>query len=320
MIIRDRIYGDVAVNSGVILDLINSKPMQRLKGIGQFGIPDEYYHQANYSRYEHSLGVMLLLKKLGASEEEQIAGLLHDVSHTAFSHVIDWVVGDGKTEDYQDEQHTQYLNNSEIPRILEKHGYSVNRISDYHHFGLLERDSPDLCADRVDYSLREFPADVVKICVPALAVHEGRIVFANQEAAELFAKHFLKQQMEHWGGLEAVSRYRIFANALRRAIGAKVISMDDFWKDDDFVMNKLVKAKNPDVISELEVLRSKSLAGLKKGTTPVHKKFRHVDPHFLLNGKVVRLSSVSQDFADELEKAREANRRGILIPSIAEQI
>jgi HD superfamily phosphohydrolase len=34
---------------------------------------------------------MLLVRRLGASLEEQIAALLHDVSHTAFSHVIDSV-------------------------------------------------------------------------------------------------------------------------------------------------------------------------------------------------------------------------------------
>ncbi|HUB93002.1 MAG TPA: HD domain-containing protein [Verrucomicrobiae bacterium] len=89
MTIDDRVYGSAEVNSNVLLDLINSQPVQRLKGIAQFGIPDEFYHKQNYSRYEHSVGVMILLQRLGASEEEQIAGLLHDVSHTAFSHVID---------------------------------------------------------------------------------------------------------------------------------------------------------------------------------------------------------------------------------------
>ena len=35
----------------------------------------------------------MLLAKKGASLTEQIAGLIHDVSHTVFSHVIDRVVG-----------------------------------------------------------------------------------------------------------------------------------------------------------------------------------------------------------------------------------
>ena len=103
MVIHDSVYGGTDITSEVILELINARSIQRLKGIAQYGIPDEFYHRKNYSRYDHSVGVMLLLKRLGASEEEQIAGLLHDVSHTAFSHVIDWVVGEGGAEGYQDE-------------------------------------------------------------------------------------------------------------------------------------------------------------------------------------------------------------------------
>jgi len=50
------------------------------------------------TRFDHSVGVMLLIRKLGAGSspasallKEQVAALLHDVSHTAFSHVIDYV-------------------------------------------------------------------------------------------------------------------------------------------------------------------------------------------------------------------------------------
>ena len=36
---------------------------------------------------------MLLALKFGSSLEEQIKALLHDISHSAFSHVIDYVLG-----------------------------------------------------------------------------------------------------------------------------------------------------------------------------------------------------------------------------------
>jgi hypothetical protein len=317
MIINDRIYGETTIESEVIAELINSKPMQRLKGIGQYGVPDAYWHKKGYSRYEHSVGVMLLLKKLGASQEEQITGLLHDVSHTAFSHVIDFVIGEGGSESYQDEQHERFVSESEIPSILKRYGYNVARITDYHHFGLLERDSPDLCADRIDYSLRDFPADVAKTCLQALTVVDNRIVFTNKKAATLFANHFLKQQMEYWGGFEAVARYKLFATALRQALQDKTITMDDFWQNDAFVVGKLVASTNPSVQTMLRTLQNKSLANLPKSSLTVQKKFRHVDPHFVHKDTLVRLRHVSPDFANKLEQARQTNELGIVIPVIA---
>ena len=89
----DRIYGEKRIENPVISALVLSEPMQRLKKLNQFGLPDEFYHLKGFSQYEHSLGVMYLLQHLGTSEEEQVAGLLHDVSHRAFSHVYNWVVG-----------------------------------------------------------------------------------------------------------------------------------------------------------------------------------------------------------------------------------
>ena len=101
-IINDEVYGKIEINEPILLELINSKEIQRLKNISQFGIPSEYYHMPSYSRYEHSMGVFLLLRKLNVDLKEQIAGLIHDISHTAFSHVIDWVIGDSTQESFQD--------------------------------------------------------------------------------------------------------------------------------------------------------------------------------------------------------------------------
>ncbi|MDA1571060.1 HD domain-containing protein, partial [Bacillus cereus] len=154
MIISDVLYGEFEVDP-VVEELIVSKSVQRLKGIHQTGASYLINEEWNVTRFDHSVGVMLLIKKLGGSVEEQIAGLLHDVSHTAFSHVIDYVF-DNKNESYHEEIFSAVVKNSEIPAILAKYGYNYEEILlDDSKWTLLERSAPELCADRVDYTLRD---------------------------------------------------------------------------------------------------------------------------------------------------------------------
>jgi HD superfamily phosphohydrolase len=91
MEIVDRIYGVVQIDEPVLLDLMQSAAMRRLQGVLQHGISGLLGVTRPTSRFEHSIGVMILVSRLGASLDEQIAALLHDVSHTAFSHVVDYV-------------------------------------------------------------------------------------------------------------------------------------------------------------------------------------------------------------------------------------
>ncbi|MDG2658737.1 hypothetical protein P7M12_23850, partial [Vibrio parahaemolyticus] len=58
----------------VVEELIVSKSVQRLKGIHQTGASYLVNKEWNVTRFDHSVGVMLLVKKLGGSVEEQIAG------------------------------------------------------------------------------------------------------------------------------------------------------------------------------------------------------------------------------------------------------
>src|SRR5271170_653561 len=85
-------YGTFVVTEPVLLELFDSESLARLKKIHQYGV--NYFVKKGspwYSRYEHSVGVWALLRRFGASLEEQVAGLLHDLSHTVFSHVGDLV-------------------------------------------------------------------------------------------------------------------------------------------------------------------------------------------------------------------------------------
>ena len=113
---NDRIYGEIEIKEPVILELINSPTLQRLRGIDQSGYFEPYFPGTVYSRFEHSMGVFILLKKYNASTEEQIAGLIHDVSHSAFSHCIDYVLDEGseKTHNHQDRIFATFV---KIPRF-----------------------------------------------------------------------------------------------------------------------------------------------------------------------------------------------------------
>ena len=316
MLIKDKIYGNFQIDSPILIDLIKSKPLQRLKGISQMGPPDKYYHLKGYSRYEHSVGVMLLLKYLGASIEEQIAGLLHDISHTAFSHVIDWVIGSGHIENFQDNQHIDYFLKTEVKNILKKYGYNPVKIANNKNYSLLERDLPKLCADRIEYSIREFPLLIAKKCFAGFTVFNNRIIFKNRKTAYLFAVNFLKRQKIHWGGYEAVTRYCLFAKVLKFALNNKLIKFSDFMKDENYIVTRIETISDIKIKEILSLLKKKNLTHLPKAKTISHKKFRYVDPEFIIDNKLIRLSIVDREFKQMIEEARKENKKGIKVGMI----
>ena len=134
-------YGAFDVEEPVLIELIESPAFQRLKQIHQYGVAYYTTHREPYTRYEHSLGVFALLRSQGCSLHEQIAGLLHDVSHTVFSHVGDWIFQEqGEEIDYQTLTHVDYLHTSGLAVILERHGYRVEQVlPDGKLFPALER-------------------------------------------------------------------------------------------------------------------------------------------------------------------------------------
>ena len=320
MTTQDNIYGKVDIKELVLLELMNTPSMLRLKKISQFGIPDKYYHFKNFDRYEHSVGVMLLLRKLGADLEEQVAGLLHDVSVLAFSHITDWVFGQGREgkEDYHDSIHDTFIKNTEIPSILAKYNFDLQRVSDLDNFSLLEKSSPDLCADRVDYALREFKywfnPKIVDNCVVGLTNFNGEIVFNNPESAYNFANGFLQLQMQHWGGFGAVMRYHLFSNALKVALDKGYISESDFYKDEDFISDKVEKAKDKEIDQVLADLKAGNLEKYKNNFgQKVIKKFRYVDPKVKQSNNLKRLSELKSEFLKLIEENKEINQRGVMI-------
>ena len=308
--IRDRIYGSFEVNEDVLLELIQSYPVQRLKGINQHGIAENAVTDfPRISRYEHSIGVMLLLRKLGASQEEQVAGLLHDVSHTAFSHVADFLFGDPTKSDYQDSNLKDYINGSVMREILLRHGFDAERISELEvngGYGLLERGLPDLCADRVDYALRDysglFKEDVGSI-VDDITVNDNEMVFRSMDGAIGFGRLYMGCQTAWWMNNESKLRYVLMADLFSLAIKKGILTRDGMYNDDNNVLKILKDSGDKEVLDRLDLVlnRLEFVESNDEGAIELKGKIRHVDPKFMAGGKVTRLSAASNEYRDLLE-------------------
>ncbi len=329
MMIKDAVYGSVKIKEDVIVELIASKKFQRLKGICQQGVPKEYTMkmEPGFYRYDHCIGTMLILRRLNASLEEQVAGLLHDVSHTAFSHVVDYIFGGGSKEDYQDSiHHTYFSKGAELARILEKHGFDAQKISRIKNYGLLEQDQPEMCADRFDYTIRYWASmkdsAFIKTCLDSITTFNNIMVFNSRKAAQKFAKRHMVWQPEWkgWGGTQYDMRIRwyIFGEALRLGIKNGIITKDDFMKTDNYVVDKLLKANDRKITKLLDVLKKqiKFKTANNKPKLVLYSKFRYVDPKFLEDGKLKKLSDVDKQFRIETEEHRKLNKAGIKLSSI----
>lgn len=317
MELEDRVYGHAKIKEPVLISLINSKPVRRLKGINQAGASQYALRGKTVSRYDHSLGVMILLKKLNAPLEEQIAGLLHDIPHTAFSHVIDFVFKT-KNHEFHEKFHRKIITGSEIPSILKEHGFNIKRQFNERNFPLLEKNLPDLCADRIDYTLRDMVAssgfhDKINEYLHSFIVKDNEIVMRQKEIARKFAEDYLKMDEEKWSHPLEIALFQILADAIKIALDEKIISEEDLFQDDVFLYSKLKESKNVQILKKLDMLN----VNLKIIDDPddyhfhSKNKLRYINPRFINpDGSFSRVSDVYPDFKERLRKHKEWIERG----------
>jgi HD superfamily phosphohydrolase len=101
-IINDPIYGFITIPSELIYDIIEHRYFQRLRRVSQMGMSYMVYPGAHHTRFQHAIGCTFLMQKavqvlrfkgveISNKEEEalNIAILLHDIGHGAFSHALE---------------------------------------------------------------------------------------------------------------------------------------------------------------------------------------------------------------------------------------
>ncbi len=191
--IRCPVYGFIKLNDWE-WQIISQKAFQRLRRIRQLAWTDYVFPGAMHTRLEHSLGVMhmsamlyegvvdrsheILKSELGYNEDGlrrhkaliRLAGLLHDVGHSPFSHAGEELFPYQESGDrYKHEHYSAEIVRRYFADVIKNHPLNTNfDFSADHVADLLEgkpesgnalfwRDiiSGQLDADRMDYLLRD---------------------------------------------------------------------------------------------------------------------------------------------------------------------
>jgi len=305
MLYTDPVYGSVEITEPVLLDLINAHAVKRLHGVLQHGVTALVGVTRETTRFEHSMGVMILVRALGGSLSEQIAALLHDVSHTAFSHVIDYVFGGYDTQGYHEEHKIAYISGTDIPSVLNKYSLNWMDFAVEEDFSLLEQDLPKLCADRLDYFLRDArdlglaTDDEVSECLSSLKNFNGRIVVNNLHAARWLGYTFIQADQDSWANFREVGLYELAARAIRRGLEIGVITDKDLWGMDRPVWAKLNQSSDINLQQNLQLVNADTrfVWDERNPDFRISTKLRSIDPDVLTDSDIISLSDLDHEFA-----------------------
>lgn len=319
----DRIFGNIKIEDPLILDLIKTASFQRLKRINQYGGVNLIYPTYQVSRFEHSIGVWWILQSLNTLIEIQVAGLLHDIGHTAFSHMVDMAMKN-KNENFHEGIESYLDANDEIRKILKK--YKI-KIIEADQCPEIKRDSMDIGADRLDYGIRDYYGAVGRETRFGLKILENirlknrSIVFTNKLMARKYALTALKAMWKVIYEPKVAVVYQSLVEVMRSGLSEGWLKREDLKHDDQYVFDVIKKNRNKFSEKHLKIFEKSFVAKEVEKSTGydfhhVKLRARYFDPIIVSNGGKQRLSEIDNSFVEVLKKDEEIfekRKKGVYI-------
>lgn len=301
-----------------IKELTNTPEFKRLSNVGmncgcEYTSFPIFSKGKNYTRYEHSIGVGLIIWHFTKDIKQSIAGLLHDISSPVFAHVIDFLNGDHETQESTEEKTEEIIANSmEIQEILKKYNLSTKDVYDYHMYPIADNDSPLLSADRLEYTLgnafyygfksmeeiRDMYEDLV---VSINEFGQSEISFSTLDKAIEFTCVSIENSKVYSSNVDRFAM-QYLADLLKLAVNKRVISMKDLYTVEDQVISKLKKDeelksmwKNFTKLSQIFTSKEKPEYGY---WVNIPAKKRYINPQVVSQGRV---SSLSKNLSKEID-------------------
>lgn len=260
-----------------------------------------------YSSLDHSIAVALIIWHFTHDKKQTLSGLFHDIATPVFKHCIDFLNGDYMKQESTEDITTQIIENStEIMELLKRDNIKLEEINDYHMYSIADNDTPQLSADRLEYSLSNALltyklCDIEKIkelyndiIIGTDEKQKSELSFRNERTACEFVKLTSKLSVIY---REDRTRYsmQFLADVIKKLNKKNIIRIDDLYN-----------MKESEIIDIIEKSEYKGIFNIWKnankvkvskeepsGVYYVHHgaKVRYIDP--LVDGK--RISQINQN-------------------------
>jgi hypothetical protein len=183
-------------------------------------------------------------------------------------------------------------------------GHTEYTTLDEDRYPLLEQPSPALCADRLDYFLRDGPglgimtAEQIQWALPHLIVHDGRIGVDSVEVARWLGDTYMAADKASWANFHEVGLYELTAQAIRIALDKGILVGADIWGTDQPAWTKLQASTAPELQELIPLIRPETqfVWDEENPDFRVSTKLRTIDPDVLLDGELVPLSRLDEAF------------------------
>lgn len=301
-----------------LIEYASVPEMQRLKEISMVSacehtklIPYKFFH----TRYEHSLGVALIVWHFTKDKKQAIAGLYHDIATPSFSHAIDYLHGDyEKQESTEELTETIIKNSKDIMKLLNRDNIKLEEVIDYHIYPIADNDSPKLSADRLEYTLSDglvtqdaFTLESIDRIYNNIKIlkneqGEDEIGFENLDIAE----EYLRRSSIMWhlfcGNSENNLIMQFWTDILRKMAKEGYITEEDLYLySEKEIVDKIRNCPNKKIRDAFEIFSNSTQVG--RSDTEVKDKYcisikakkRYTNPLVVCaDGQARRISDISQ--------------------------
>lgn len=301
-----------------IRELIETKEMKRIDQVGmncgcEYTNLKTFTTKYYYSRLEHSIGVALIIWHFTKDKKQAISGLFHDIATPVFAHAIDFLNNDyllqQSTEDYTEDI---IKNSKEIMTILQKYQITLEEIKDYHIYPIADNDSPQLSADRLEYTLGNLynygycTLQEIKEYYNDLIVDKNEegileIQFKTKEIAYSFIKKAFLTFEIYVADSDRFSMQCI-ADIVKECMALDILKKDDLYSIEPEVLAKiknheesLKKWNQYCQYQEIIIHKEKPKTGY---FINIDAKRRYIDPYV----ENQRLSTYYQDISNQIEE------------------
>lgn len=279
---------------------LNVPSLLRLKRISYFcgmdyASKDIYDFKEKLTRFDHSLTVALLTWRFTHDKSQTLAGLFHDIATPCFSHVIDYMNKDYKSQESTEEKTSEIILKDKLLRhYLEKDNIDINAVIDFKSYSIVDNNRPMLCADRLDgiiltglgWTKRIDNNDVIKI-INSLDIFlnedEKLEIGFNDRDTALLTLNKSNEIDEYCHSNEDNFMMELLADITRNAIIEKIIDYDDlYYLNENIVFDLIKKYGSDNLLNKMYIFEN-----IKKENIPLIKlenvKVRDLNP--LVNGK-----------------------------------